>query len=77
MASDAHRLNAFPVFMRVEGEAVTVVGGGAAAFAKARLIAQTSARLSVVIVAGSFSAWAYGAERDSHPGYSVTITQLQ
>ncbi|MBB6093995.1 hypothetical protein HNQ60_002876 [Povalibacter uvarum] len=33
--------------------------------------------LSVVIVAGSFSAWAYGAERDSHPGYSITITQLQ
>ena len=33
--------------------------------------------LSVVIVAGSFSAWAYGAERDSHPGYSVTITQLR
>ncbi|MES0027271.1 siroheme synthase CysG [Mesorhizobium sp. M0040] len=42
------KLNAFPVFMRVEGEAVAIVGGGEEALAKARLLAQSSAVLRVV-----------------------------
>ncbi|TIP80880.1 MAG: uroporphyrinogen-III C-methyltransferase, partial [Mesorhizobium sp.] len=42
------KLNAFPVFMRVEGEAVAVVGGGEEALAKARLIGQSSAALRIV-----------------------------
>ena len=46
--SETQRLNAFPVFMRVEGEAVVIVGGGEEALAKARLIAQSSARLRVI-----------------------------
>ncbi|MBR2688312.1 MAG: uroporphyrinogen-III C-methyltransferase [Aquamicrobium sp.] len=42
------KLNAFPVFMRVEGEAVIIVGGGEEALAKARLIGQSSARVVIV-----------------------------
>lgn len=42
------KLNAFPVFMRVEGEAVVIVGGGEEALAKARLIGQSSAHLLIV-----------------------------
>lgn len=42
------KLNAFPVFMRVEGEAVVIVGGGEEALAKARLIGQSSAHIVIV-----------------------------
>jgi uroporphyrin-III C-methyltransferase/precorrin-2 dehydrogenase/sirohydrochlorin ferrochelatase len=42
------KLNAFPVFVRVEGEIAVVVGGGAEALAKLRLLAQSSARLRLV-----------------------------
>lgn len=48
MTEHAPKLNAFPIFMRVEGEAVVVVGGGEEALAKARLLGQSSARLRVV-----------------------------
>lgn len=50
MTEDAPKLNAFPIFMRVEGEAVVIVGGGEEALAKARLLGQSSARLRVVAV---------------------------
>lgn len=42
------KLNAFPVFMRVEGRAVAIVGGGEEALAKARLIGQSSAVLRII-----------------------------
>ncbi|MCZ8547097.1 siroheme synthase CysG [Mesorhizobium qingshengii] len=42
------KLNAFPVFMRVEGEAVAIVGCGEEALAKARLIGQSSAVLRII-----------------------------
>ncbi|ANT53623.1 siroheme synthase CysG [Mesorhizobium amorphae] len=42
------KLNAFPVFMRVEGEAVAIVGGGEEALAKARLLDQSSAVLRII-----------------------------
>ncbi|CAN7617848.1 siroheme synthase CysG [Mesorhizobium sp. LjNodule214] len=42
------KLNAFPVFMRVEGEAVAIVGGGEEALAKARLLGQSSAVLRII-----------------------------
>lgn len=42
------KLNAFPVFMRVDGEAVAIVGNGEEALAKARLLAQSSAALRVI-----------------------------
>lgn len=44
----ADRLNAFPVFMRVEGRLVAIVGSGEEALAKARLLSQSSARLRIV-----------------------------
>ena len=48
MTQDIPRLKAFPIFMRVDGEAVVIVGGGDEALAKARLLGQSSARLRVV-----------------------------
>lgn len=42
------KLNAFPVFMRVEGEAIAIVGGAEEALAKARLLGQSSAVLRIV-----------------------------
>ena len=44
----APKLNAFPVFMRVEGQAVVIVGGGEEALAKARLLSQSSAEIRIV-----------------------------
>lgn len=48
MARSPQPINAFPVFMRVAGRAVVVVGDGEEALAKARLMAQTSAVLKLV-----------------------------
>lgn len=48
MTQDQAKLNAFPVFVRVEGRAVVIVGNGDEALAKARLIAQSSATLRIV-----------------------------
>jgi len=48
MSQTSAKLNAFPVFMRVEGEAVVIVGGGDEALAKARLLSQSSAKLTIV-----------------------------
>src|SRR5438552_7303668 len=42
------KLNAFPVFVRVDGEAVAIVGNGEEALAKARLLAQSSAALRII-----------------------------
>ncbi|MBN9552323.1 MAG: uroporphyrinogen-III C-methyltransferase [Alphaproteobacteria bacterium] len=42
------KLNAFPVFLRVDGAAVAIVGGGEEALAKARLLSQSSAALRIV-----------------------------
>ncbi|TIX20945.1 siroheme synthase CysG, partial [Mesorhizobium sp.] len=48
MSHTALKLNAFPVFMRVDGQAVAIVGGGDEALAKARLIGQSSAVLRII-----------------------------
>ena len=48
MKPTSAKLNAFPVFLRVEGRIVVVVGNGEEALAKARLLAQSSARIVVV-----------------------------
>ncbi|UUP17890.1 siroheme synthase CysG [Nitratireductor thuwali] len=48
MSGETARLNAFPVFMRVEGRRVAIVGGGEEALAKARLMAQSSAQIVIV-----------------------------
>lgn len=48
MTQHQTKLNAFPVFVRVEGRVVVVVGNGEEALAKARLLGQSSARLRIV-----------------------------
>jgi uroporphyrin-III C-methyltransferase/precorrin-2 dehydrogenase/sirohydrochlorin ferrochelatase len=48
MTPETTKLNAFPVFMRVERALVVVVGNGDEALAKARLLAQSSAALKIV-----------------------------
>jgi uroporphyrin-III C-methyltransferase/precorrin-2 dehydrogenase/sirohydrochlorin ferrochelatase len=48
MSTPESRLNAFPVFMKVEGRRVVVVGNGDEALAKARLMVQSSAVLTII-----------------------------
>ncbi len=49
MALASQRLLAdFPAFFRVSEEVVVIVGGGEEALNKARLVAQTSARLRII-----------------------------
>jgi uroporphyrin-III C-methyltransferase/precorrin-2 dehydrogenase/sirohydrochlorin ferrochelatase len=48
MPHDTPKLNAFPVFLRVEGKTVAIVGDGEEALAKARLLGQSSAELRIV-----------------------------
>ncbi len=61
MPSTATKLNAFPVFLRVRGRAVVIVGNGEEALAKARLLFQSSADLTIVSnePEASLSGWAY------------------
>src|SRR5262245_25371078 len=53
------KLNAFPVFLRVEGRVVVIVGGGDEALAKARLVGQSSAEIRIVAaqVTRGLAAW--------------------
>jgi uroporphyrin-III C-methyltransferase/precorrin-2 dehydrogenase/sirohydrochlorin ferrochelatase len=66
MARSPQPINAFPVFMRVAGRAVVIVGEGAEALAKARLMGETSATLKVVAERPSaeFEGWAAEAGVD-------------
>ncbi|KQU63975.1 siroheme synthase [Aminobacter sp. DSM 101952] len=48
MTQAAAKLNAFPIFLKVEGEAVVIVGGGDEALAKARLLGQSSAEIRII-----------------------------
>ncbi|MEP9386699.1 siroheme synthase CysG [Mesorhizobium sp. KR9-304] len=48
MTQGTPKLNAFPIFIRVEGAAVVIVGCGDEALAKARLLSQSSAKLRIV-----------------------------
>jgi len=48
VAEQNARLNAFPVFVRVEGRVVVIVGGGNEALAKARLVRQSNASVTIV-----------------------------
>ncbi len=45
MAANEHQLSVFPAFFKVAGAVVAVFGNGAEAFAKARLLKNTSARV--------------------------------
>lgn len=72
------KLKAFPVFMRVEGEVVVIVGGGEEALAKARLLSQSSARLRIVAesVEPMLAAWIAesGADHISEPYADTHLT---
>lgn len=48
MQQNAHKLNAFPVFLKLEGAVVVIAGGGEEALAKARLLGQSSAVIRIV-----------------------------
>ncbi|WP_421916273.1 siroheme synthase CysG [Mesorhizobium sp.] len=48
MSHAPSKLNAFPVFVRVEGAVVAIIGNGEEALAKARLIDQSSAVLRII-----------------------------
>ena len=65
MRHAAEKLNAFPVFLRVEGRAAVIVGGGEAALAKARLIGQSSAVLRIVADEASPELLAWIAENNA------------
>lgn len=69
--SQETKLNAFPLFMKVEGRDVVIVGGGEEALAKARLLGQSSARIRIVAddVEPALAAWieANGAEHTTEP----------
>ena len=60
MTVAAAKLNAFPVFVRVAGRVVVIVGNGEEALAKARLLGQSSALLRIVADAPqpALEAWA-------------------
>lgn len=61
-AESAVKLNAFPVFLRVDDRKVVIVGGGGEALAKARLLGQSSAALVVVSdrIESELAAWIAG-----------------
>ncbi len=65
MPKDITRLNAFPVFMRVEGKTVVIVGGGEEALAKARLLGQSSAEIRIVAEAPEPDLLEWIAENDA------------
>jgi uroporphyrin-III C-methyltransferase/precorrin-2 dehydrogenase/sirohydrochlorin ferrochelatase len=72
------KLNAFPVFMRVEGRSVVIVGGGEEALAKARLIAQSSADIRIVadMAAPDLLAW-IAAHEVSHIAGPYETSQIE
>lgn len=71
------RLAAFPVFVRVEGREVVIVGGGDEALAKARLLRQSAAVIRVVSPEpeAALLSWAAGADveivRDAYQPYHL------
>jgi len=59
MSEQNATLNAFPIFVKTDGKRVTIIGGGGEAYAKARLLAQSSARLLVIaeVIDPAFAKW--------------------
>ncbi|ODT06308.1 MAG: uroporphyrinogen-III C-methyltransferase [Mesorhizobium sp. SCN 65-20] len=76
MTQAAAKLNAFPIFLKVEGRAVAIVGGGDEALAKARLLGQSSAEIRIIAehVEPSLREWivAHGAVR-IHASYDASL----
>lgn len=63
MSFETAKLNAFPIFMRVEQRRVVIVGGGEEALAKARLMAQSSAEIVVVAETAEAALAQWAAQR--------------
>jgi len=55
-------LSAFPIFIKTDEKRVTIIGGGEEAYAKARLLAQSSAQLRVISehIDSDFERWGNG-----------------
>lgn len=78
MSHTTPKLNAFPVFLRVEGQAVAIVGGGDEALAKARLIGQSSAVLRIIAEDAEADLLAFIAQSDaSHVVAAYDASQLE
>ena len=62
----SQKLNAFPIFLRLAGRTVVIVGGGGEALAKARLVAQSSATIRIVAEtpAAALAEWAARNDAD-------------
>ena len=76
MPAQPSKLNAFPIFVRVEGRTIVIVGGGDEALAKARLVGQSSAEIKIVALDAepALEAWiaengATHVESDYHPTF--------
>jgi uroporphyrin-III C-methyltransferase/precorrin-2 dehydrogenase/sirohydrochlorin ferrochelatase len=65
MPSTPAKLNAFPVFMRVDERVVAIVGNGDEALAKARLLSQSKAKLRVIADRPAADLAAFLAEQDA------------
>ncbi|WP_378945500.1 siroheme synthase CysG [Mesorhizobium sp. ANAO-SY3R2] len=78
MTDTQPKLNAFPIFLRVEGEAVAIVGGGDEALAKARLLGQSSAEIRIIAdnAEPALRDWiaAHGAVR-IHAAYEASLIE--
>jgi len=59
------KLDAFPIFLRVEGRNVVIIGSGEEALAKARLLGQSSARIVLVASGAEPELRAWVAENDA------------
>ena len=66
MATDTQKLAAFPVFMRVENRAVVIVGNGEEALAKARLLGQSRAALTLVADAPEDALVSWAKANEAH-----------
>lgn len=78
MADQERKLNAFPVFMRVENRVVVIVGNGEEALAKCRLIAQSNAVLRIVADAPAAALSRWIADNDVEhvcAGYDVACLE--
>lgn len=55
-------LSAFPIFIKTDGKRIAIIGGGEEAFAKARLLAQSSVRLVIIAeeIDPGFMVWGTG-----------------
>lgn len=78
MTEQTTKLNAFPVFMRVERSVVVIVGNGDEALTKARLLGQSSAVLKIIadVPSAGLAEW-ISANTVTHIAKAYDATELQ